>query len=575
MSTLSIAAKLGLDIAGYEAGIQKVTSKNSQLEKSFDGVKSGVSSFKSSLGDILVVGDLFDSQLNGLVSTVSNVSTSIPNSFKSIGTGLSTFGKSIIGAFSSMFSSFSAFISSITAAVAATGIGAIILAIVAALAGLVTWLKRSEEGSDALAKALEVVKAVINTVLNKLQMLGSAIAKVFRGDFKGAVEDAKAAVTGWGDAFRENIEKGKKIADLKDEYEDFQASFTLRMSELSKAASEYSVIAKDEKNSLAERKEALEKYKKVQAEIQQLKEKDINYQIQILKLEQSEKATLTTEDIKEMNELRAKKVDLQTEYNNSIKQTIRLQNSLNSQEKELTIGAIVKMDENAWDSINKEIKEANKIELIDINPFEGLEDSANITILKLEDVTNAWGAFRDGIRSGVENLSPSLDAFRNNTIKAFGYISQSLAAGANSFKEYGKAVKAAIKQAISAIIGEAVMTVVAAQLKKLAWLNPMIALGIATAAGGLASTTLNAFASSVLKFNSGGVVPYSSYIGDNIPALVNSGEMVLNTTQQRNLFRMLNNGSKSGGITGEVVFQIEGDKLVGVLNNYTKIQNRL
>ncbi len=575
MSTLSIAAKLGLDIAGYEAGIQKVTSKNSQLEKSFDGVKSGVSSLTSSLGSILGVGDLFDSQLNGLVSTVSNVSTTIPNSFKRIGTGLSTFGNSIIGAFSSMFSSFSAFISSITAAVAATGIGAIILAIVAALTGLVTWLKRSEEGSDALAKAFEVVKAVINTVLNKLQMLGSAIAKVFRGDFKGAAEDAKAAVTGWGDAFRENIEKGKKIADLKDEYEDFQASFALRMSELNKAASEYSVIAKDEKNSLAERKEALEKYKKVQAEIQRLKEKDINYQIQILKLEQSEKATLTTEDIKEMNELRAKKVDLQTEYNNSIKETLRLQNSLKTQEEELTIGAIVKMDENAWDSIRKEIKEANKIEPTEVNPFEGLEDNADIAILKLEDVTNAWGTFKDGIRSVVKDLTPSLDSLRDTTIKAFGHIYQTLATGANSFKEYGKAVKAAIKQAISAIISEAVMTMVAAQLKKVAWLNPAIALGIATAAGGLASTTLNAFASSVLKFSSGGVVPYSSYIGDNIPALVNSGEMVLNTTQQRNLFRMLNNGSKNGGLTGEVVFQIEGDKLVGVLNNYHKIQKRL
>ena len=44
--------------------------------------------------------------------------------------------------------------------------------------------------------------------------------------------------------------------------------------------------------------------------------------------------------------------------------------------------------------------------------------------------------------------------------------------------------------------------------------------------------------------------------------------MVLNAGQQARLFAMLNGASSAGG--GSVEFEIRGDKLVGVLNNYNR-----
>jgi hypothetical protein len=44
--------------------------------------------------------------------------------------------------------------------------------------------------------------------------------------------------------------------------------------------------------------------------------------------------------------------------------------------------------------------------------------------------------------------------------------------------------------------------------------------------------------------------------------------MVLNNSEQRNLFSMLENGV--GGRSGEVVFRIQGSELVGTLNNYNR-----
>lgn len=74
---------------------------------------------------------------------------------------------------------------------------------------------------------------------------------------------------------------------------------------------------------------------------------------------------------------------------------------------------------------------------------------------------------------------------------------------------------------------------------------------------------------SVGRFANGGIVAGNSYSGDRVPAMVNSGEMILNHGQQSNLFSMINSGT-GGRNGGNVRFEIEGSKLVGVLNNHTR-----
>ena len=68
------------------------------------------------------------------------------------------------------------------------------------------------------------------------------------------------------------------------------------------------------------------------------------------------------------------------------------------------------------------------------------------------------------------------------------------------------------------------------------------------------------------KFAQGGIMESS---GDRNLALINNGEMILNTRQQKNLFRLLNSGTSEVGNTGngKVQFEISGNNLVGSLNN--------
>lgn len=67
------------------------------------------------------------------------------------------------------------------------------------------------------------------------------------------------------------------------------------------------------------------------------------------------------------------------------------------------------------------------------------------------------------------------------------------------------------------------------------------------------------------SFATGGIVGGNSYTGDHLIAHVNSGEMILNRSQQSWLF-----GAALAGSANPVIFTIEGSMLRGVLDNYDK-----
>ena len=100
-----------------------------------------------------------------------------------------------------------------------------------------------------------------------------------------------------------------------------------------------------------------------------------------------------------------------------------------------------------------------------------------------------------------------------------------------------------------------------AEQSKMPW--PLNIIAMAATAAGLMASIAN-----VPKFATGGIVSGSSFVGDNVIARVNSGEMILNTRQQANLFSMLDGGARTNVQGANVVkWHIEGRDLVGVLAN--------
>ena len=156
-----------------------------------------------------------------------------------------------------------------------------------------------------------------------------------------------------------------------------------------------------------------------------------------------------------------------------------------------------------------------------------------------------------------------------------GSISQMTNEGASAWLTWSANLMTAIGTAIPAIealiaakkaesIGNAVAS--ATQTPVVGWLL----------AGAAVASVIAAFAT-MPQFANGGVVDGSSFFGDKVLARVNSGEMILNKSQQSNLFNLLDGGSsvKGGAMSGEVEFKISDKALVGVLKQHNNRINRL
>lgn len=108
-----------------------------------------------------------------------------------------------------------------------------------------------------------------------------------------------------------------------------------------------------------------------------------------------------------------------------------------------------------------------------------------------------------------------------------------------------------------------------------------IALGLAGVAAIIAAMA------SMPEFATGGIVPGTSFTGDKVPAYLNSGEMILNGTQQGRLFQIINAGSagalskkiapdlNGGWKNTEVKFIIHGRDLEGVLTNHNNQKGKV
>lgn len=199
-------------------------------------------------------------------------------------------------------------------------------------------------------------------------------------------------------------------------------------------------------------------------------------------------------------------------------------------------------------------------------------------IFKKEDI-DLNNDFADSL-SGIGDMMGSLSSlFDENTASAL---------------QWGSTLLMAIAQATPAILGmmgvkeqdtattnaNTTAEVANAGAKAMSAHSGIPFVGIALGLAGVAA--IIAAMSSMPHFATGGIVPGTSFTGDKVPALLNSGEMILNGAQQGNLFKILNGGMydslsrtisplpENSEIRLSSNITIRGDSLYLALNNYMK-----
>ena len=244
------------------------------------------------------------------------------------------------------------------------------------------------------------------------------------------------------------------------------------------------------------------------------------------------------------------------------------------------------------DNINFEI---NKIKFNDAVIAKGIKDDtlkdtkkvlseqlSNIKIkvppIKVPPISDKF----DELRDSLSNLGGT---FGDISSKWVG-LAKLFEIGANSFDIAGYSL-ITLGQSLQAIGGNGAVAKVGAVMAAIG----QIILGFAAAAASPAVTSTGwgwlAFVgagmaavatmiSTIKGFSTGGIIQGGQIAGDQMLARVNAGEMILNGSQQKNLFNLLDSGGAlAGSGNGKVEFKISGSSLKGVLRNYDSKMNKI
>lgn len=657
MGKFNLLTVMTLDAVGFTDGINNAKKTTQQFGQ---GVQSAVGTISSQFSKLGGLAGGVTGQIGGIGSAVSAGTT----------------------AFKLMLPA----INSVSMALISSGIGAIVVAIGIGVASLMSYLKGTSEGAGKLKIALAEISGVVNTLLQRMKFLGSALVDMFSGNWSKMKEDfANAFASGFLDEAKKNAEEAVSIA--KEEIALGKQKRALQLEEAG-IKKQIAILNYNARNMDESTKEGVaEKLKDVREEIvltqklfasrKQIADVEIAIEQQKQKNKYGDPKLALGEEKQALVDKQSARINLDSEYYDWLAGQQRLVGKLQKQlatENKADIDAELEEEKTIQDlkalgtelelayapkltadkreqalaeiAIYKE-KEQKKLDAFKITTLAELK--AKVEALKILDDVVAKKTAKANTNADIDNSTENIknDEFYLN-LKEQLYKSY-YDAGKISLQTYQDVVNESIKKANEDEIallenkyakGELLEIEYQTQLAKIRakqandikintnnetktvqnvekaklqtmertfgdmatastdffgkqsveykafaiaqagistylgaaqvladktvpfWLKP-IAIG-AIIGMGLANVA------KIAGFAEGGIVGGSSFSGDNIHARVNSGEMILNRSQQANLFAIANGGGSSGGT---VEFQIAGANLVGVLNNHNRRLN--
>ena len=281
-----------------------------------------------------------------------------------------------------------------------------------------------------------------------------------------------------------------------------------------------------------------------------------------------------------------------------------------------------------YDQLNEKIIEAKKQTgdgIIDQKAIEEAEDKLNTlgsqidTLAKDAGKEQIFGNVEDtfsnieSITEGIKGIGDSFKSSKNaldyfvasvnaivtamQTYETIMTVVNTISSIFNATKESGASIVAATATrtkaaADTASVSTATAATEAIKIQEAAYLSMAAAAifaahasipfaGPGIAAGLIAQmlsqmVAVTAAATAIASFSTGGIIQGGQIAGDQMLARVNAGEMILNGSQQKNLFNLLDSGGAlAGNGNSKVEFKISGSSLKGVLRNYDSKMNKI
>lgn len=150
--------------------------------------------------------------------------------------------------------------------IVANPLGLILVAIVGALTLLFKAFTSTNAGADKLDQIMAGLSATLDVLRDRFLKIAGAIAKFMTGDFKGAMEDGKAAVSGFGDEVAAEFQKAANATKALQDVEDAMRDLGVTRAKLNRDLAESKEIIGDETASYGEKKKAIDDVRKAEGE---------------------------------------------------------------------------------------------------------------------------------------------------------------------------------------------------------------------------------------------------------------------------------------------------------------------
>jgi hypothetical protein len=234
----------------------------------------------------------------------------------------------------------------------------------------------TDEGADKLQQVMSGLGNVLTVIRDRFLAFAGAIGKFFSGDFKGAIKDARSAISGFGDEMVSEFKKGAEAARLLQEVEDKMRDLKLARAELNKNLAESKELLSDENATYAQKKKAIQEIR--DAESSYTKEAIANAKNR-LRAAQLNRGLSADERAEQIAEAKIELLNLETESATILRSANRQQKQLNAQ-----FNAEQKARLDAEKARAQELAETRKKALEDLNAFQIAVNNAGFEQRQLE-----------------------------------------------------------------------------------------------------------------------------------------------------------------------------------------------
>ena len=297
-----------------QATIKGITDKLKANEKAVGDNRRNVGNYEEALKGVAGQINVMGVNLGNVISQLETFTDGVKQTVTATKAQNASIGATVTG------------LGALKLALIATGLGAFLVV----LGSVVSFLTKTKEGSEALARVMSQVGAAVSVVVDRLAKFGAALNQVRLGNFAEAAELAKESVSGIGEELANETKEAKELTRRLQELTDAERDLTVERSNSRATIKELNKIAEDTSKTLKEREEAAMRAIDIEKGLMAEQVRLAQERFDIIKA-QNEQGNSLAEDLdrqaeaeKRLGEIRAESLEMQTTLQNKLN-TIRQQ----------------------------------------------------------------------------------------------------------------------------------------------------------------------------------------------------------------------------------------------------------